>query len=70
MSLPIKTVQLLERLVDRTLNDLNGLIAEKTGVDPDIVDTQWFEDTQRRRTGLVEAQSELRDLGRSLRSAP
>jgi hypothetical protein len=53
------TPELCTRMVNKRLQEVNAEIARKTDDDPDVVDTQWFDDKQANRAALVEANHEL-----------
>lgn len=53
------TLELCKRMVNKRLREVNEEIARKTDEDPDVVDTQWFEDKQANRQALVDANHEL-----------
>lgn len=67
VDLDAKEVNLLQRIVVKELQDVNRQIAERTGQDPDVVDSQWFEDKQRSREVLVDIERELTRESKSLK---
>jgi hypothetical protein len=64
LSLPV-----VNALVQNTTRDLSSLtthIVEKLEEDPDLIDTQWFENKARQRDKLKDALDELHAYKRDL----
>lgn len=59
MAISNRTLALCQRMIGERLQTVNDQIATKTGEEPDIVDTQWFDDKQRQRDALKSANDEL-----------
>jgi len=60
-----KTINICKDLVNKEIANINEMIAHRTGYDPDVVDTAWFDDKQKRRERLVATKEELNEEART-----